>query len=249
MKDKAVLITGATSGIGLESAKHLSNLGYKLILTGRNIEVLKDIQWDNRPQIIYSDLSSTESVAQLCNEIINGPYAKNLYSIVNNAGIFIMDEFFKTSLSAWQKTMQVNLLSTVQILNELLPSMINNPIEGQSVVNIASTAGYRPVELTTCYSATKSAMISLTQTMALEFAKNNIRFNCICPGVVDTPIHSIDKTEDPENTRKAYNDMHPIGRMGKAQDIAYAIEHMISQKNTWLTGDIMVLDGGLSLKG
>ena len=247
--NKSVLITGATSGIGLETAKHLAEKNYQLILTGRNVKALESISWPEGTQIIYSDLSSTESINELCEKIKNGPHKNQLYSIVNNAGIFIREAFLETPLEDWHKAMQVNFMSTVQILNQLLPSMINNPIAGQSVVNIASTAGYRPVEMTTCYSSTKAAMISLTQTMALEFAKNQIRFNCICPGVVDTPIHSIEKTEDPEAVRKAYNELHPIGRIGTPKDIAFAVDHMIDEKSSWLTGDIMVLDGGLSLKG
>lgn len=249
MQDKSVLITGATSGIGLETAKYLAEKNYKLILTGRNIKTLEEMNWPDGTQIIYSDLNSPESIDKLCNNIKQGPHKKSLYSIVNNAGIFVRDEFLNTDLSVWQKTMQVNFLSTVQILNNLLPTMIESPIEGQNVVNIASTAGYRPVEMTTCYSSTKAAMISLTQTMALEFAKHKIRFNCICPGVVDTPIHSIDKTEDPKAVRAAYNELHPIGRIGTPIDIAFAVEHMMNANNSWLTGDIMVLDGGLSLKG
>lgn len=249
MLNKSVLITGATSGIGLQTAKQLSKQGYSLILVGRNIQKLESDNWPTDTQIISCDFNSQENIKSMCENIKAGPHAKTLYSIINNAGVFIREEFFQTDLESWQSTMQVNLLSCVQILNELLPLMINNKINGQSVVNIASTAGYRPVELTSCYSATKAAMISLTQTMALEFAKHKIRFNCICPGIVDTPIHSIDKMPNSQSLRESYNEAHPIGRMGQPEDIANAIEHMISDQNTWLTGNIMVLDGGLSLKG
>ncbi|MBX9768071.1 MAG: SDR family oxidoreductase, partial [Bdellovibrionales bacterium] len=109
------------------------------------------------------------------------------------------------------------------------------------------TLGIRPIANTAAYSATKAAMVNWTKTLAIEEAPHGVRVNCICPGLVDTPIHAFhgQKTLEEQQMRKSMDPLQPLGRMGTSQDIAQMIAALM--QSTWVTGSIVTVDGGIIL--
>ena len=121
---------------------------------------------------------------------------------------------------------------------------------GHSIVNVSSTLGLRPIENVSAYCATKAAMISWTETMALELGAQNIRVNCVAPGLVDTPIHPF-HSQAPEKKQQSLEKlapMQPLGRVGTAEEIARSIYFLASEDSAWTTGATLSVDGGINLK-
>ena len=120
---------------------------------------------------------------------------------------------------------------------------------GNTTVNVASTAGLRPIAGMSPYTTSKGALISLTQSLALELAADQIRVHCVCPGVVETPIHITDKMDEmtKKSLRENWSKMHPLGRGGRPEDVAYGIYSLCAPGSEWLTGVVLPVDGGISL--
>ncbi len=122
---------------------------------------------------------------------------------------------------------------------------------GGSVLTISSSLGVKSAPHTAIYGAAKAGMIHLTKVMALDHAKNKVRFNCIAPAVVETPIHEAPSRSSPEEMQKYYQQMaawHPLGRVGKPEEIAKAAVYLSSEDAGWVTGTVLCVDGGVSVK-
>jgi dihydroanticapsin dehydrogenase len=119
---------------------------------------------------------------------------------------------------------------------------------GGSIINTASAAGIVGFPNMAAYSASKGAVVLLTKEMALDYAKNNIRVNCVCPGAIMTPMleRFINKSPNPEETKKQLGTMHPLGRIGKPEEIANAVLFLASDESSFVTGHALIVDGGLT---
>ncbi|MGZ3688708.1 MAG: SDR family NAD(P)-dependent oxidoreductase [Bdellovibrionota bacterium] len=248
-KLKTVLITGGGSGIGFETAKLLLETGeYRLVLLGRDRDKLESAAktLKGTPDTVsFFDLDLRDS-SQIQKTIqkIAGTY-KGIYGLVNNAGIYPFGGIANTTESSWDDAMAVNLKAPFLLIQAVAPMMAKNP-EGGRVVNVSSTAGLLPNHFALAYSVSKAAMIQLTKTLAKELGKDNVTVNCICPGIVRSPLHdayhrSESEVEEFYAKRGA---TFPLGRVGEPRDVAGAIRFFLSEDASWVTGDVFVVDGG-----
>lgn len=236
---KAALVTGASSGIGAATAIEFSKNGYFVYLMGRNKERLQEValKCRNGASIMSCDMTDIAALNKRLNEMLN---MKNhrIEVLVNNAGIFETHDTLAGTDEIWQRQFEVNLMAPVRIVRAFFPYFQQHG--GGSIVNISSTLGLRPQGPTSAYSASKAAMVNWTQSVALEGGPLQIRANCICPGIVDTPIHSAEAL-------KKMAHLQPLGRVGTPEDIAKAAYFFGSELSSWTTGAVVAIDGGINL--
>lgn len=243
MKNKVILITGGRSGIGLATAKKLSKENKIIIADYKNIEqdFLKN-NFDNfeNVQFFKCDISKREDILNLKQYVLDN--FKKLDSLVCCAGIMPLPcEIDTITDEVMDRTIDVNLKGTFKCLN-ILGNLIKDTSKIGSIVNISSVDGVIGEPYGVIYSTTKASIISLTKSFARYF-KGDIRVNCIAPGLIDTPL--TDSTgEDPSLT----TDFSIIKRIGKPEEIADSIIFLLSDKASYITGQVLVVDGGFTLK-
>ncbi len=240
------LVTGAGSGIGLATAELFIKNNWKVIAVGRTASKLESLKsrFPDAVMPITCDLSNAPSVSNLISQITS--IVPQIKALVNNAGIWKRVSFFESDDALWREQFETNVLGSVRLTRDLLKLSIAQKTS-LSVVNISSTLGVRPVADTAAYSAAKAAMVSWTKTLALEVASYQIRVNCICPGLVDTPIHDFHSSPESSALREGLQKAQPIGRIGQPQDIAAGVYYLCSEDSSWVTGSILNIDGGISL--
>ncbi len=245
---KAALITGASSGIGAATAIEFARNGYFVFLMGRDKERLQEVALKCRAgaSLLSCDLTDTTALSKRLDEMLQS----KIYAIevlVNNAGIYAQHSTENGSDELWLKQFEVNMLAPVRIVRQVLPYLRKHG--HGSIVNISSTLGLKPTATTAAYSATKAALINWTQSLALELGPSNIRVNCICPGIVDTPIHSFHGLPATEKNQalEGMKSLQPLGRIGTAEEIAKAAFFLGSDLSSWTTGAVLSVDGGINL--
>ncbi len=246
--EKSVIITGAGTGIGAATAKIFSEKGYFVYLLGRTSSKLDSAAKNlSQYQTMVCDLTDPEQVKDSCQRIMNSPSAPPVQVLVNNAGIFRRHSFDEGSDEVWMTQWWSNMMGPVRITREFFPYFKKN--RKGSIVNVSSTLGLRPSFETSAYSATKAAMVNWTHSLALEGAQFNIRANCICPGLVDTPIHDFHFLPAAEKEKVLQNlkNMQPLGRVGQPEDIARSIYFVGAEGSSWTTGAVLSVDGGINL--
>lgn len=237
----AFLVTGAGSGIGFSIAENLIANGNVVFTLGRDRDKLDTAAKTLGPKVFHffkADLANSKSIREATEAIRLWLQSNSLplLGIVNNAGIYDFGAFTQTTDEVWERQFKTNLLSAVHLTRELYPEL--KAAAPSSVLNISSTLGLRPVSGTSAYSALKAAMVNWTHTLALEWAAQKIRVNCICPGLVQTPIHG---------NRELSAEAQPLGRVGQPEDIARAAGFLLSSDSDWITGAVLPVDGGIHL--
>lgn len=243
---KSVLVTGASSGIGLATAKKFHSENYFVFLLARSKERLLQLQKTlPNSQIIICDLSNFNEIDQAVS-IINNSNTQ-LEVLINNAGIFNRNAIESMTLMEWEIMLKVNLTAPLYLTQKIIP-LFKSQKKG-SIVMVSSTLGIKTSSQTGAYSASKAALNNLSQTLALELAEYNIRCNVIAPGIVETPIHGFDHmdTQKKSDTLKFYNTLQPLGRIGTPDEIANSIYFIASDLSPWTTGAINIVDGGINL--
>lgn len=243
MKEKIILITGGASGIGLATAKKVSIDDKVIIADCQNIDknFIKS-NFDNYENVYYfkCDISKKEEILNLKKYILDN-FGK-LDCLVCDAGIMPLpcgiDDITDENID---RTIDVNLKGTFKCLN-ILGNLIKETSKIGSIVNISSVDGIIGEPYGIIYSTTKAGIISLTKSFARYF-KGDIRVNCVAPGLIDTPL--TDSTgEDPSWT----TDYSIIKRIGRPEEVADSIIYLLSNQSSYITGQVLVVDGGFTLK-
>lgn len=243
LKDRSILVTGAASGIGTAIARLFCNEGATLALFDINSSGLKKVAAKlDRAHTFECDVADREHVDSAVTQVV-GKLGK-LDGIVNVAGIDLFREFGETTVNDWERVLAVNLTGPMHVCQACMPALLN--CEASTIVNIASGAGLRPLVNRTAYCSSKAGLIMFSRALALEFAQTGLRVNVVCPGVIDTPLLEewYHKTGDPDGARREAANRQAMGRIGKAEDIAYAALHLTSHESRYTTGSTLVVDGG-----
>lgn len=238
--EKVYIITGGASGIGLATAKKLLNDGAKVVLADWNDEV-SNIAANLSANClgIKCDVSNEESVKNCVNETIN-KYGK-IDGLVANAGIGgSSNKAHEVSFEEWNKVVSVNQSGIFLMNKYVITEMLKTG--GGAIVNTSSMYGLVGTTMSFTYSATKGAINQMTRSLALTYARDNIRVNAVAPGYVDTPILA----QIPQEAKDAMANQLPIGRLGKDDEIADLITFLLSNKAEFITGAVVPIDGGFT---
>lgn len=247
LKDKVAIITGGGSGIGEAIAKLFVKEGAKVAITGRRKEVLekvvKEISNAGGHALAAPGSVTEETDVQQAISSTLQTFGR-IDILVNNAGsLFYAGPLHETTDKIWDETMDIFLKGVFRFTRAVIPQMLKQG--GGSIVNISTVVGLKasPGFSAHAYSAAKAGVNMLTKTTAIQYAKEKIRCNGICPGGVDTP--GVAGTTSDPTLRAGFDAMHPIGRMGKPDEVAQAAVYFASDESAWTTGSILSVDGGM----
>ena len=243
---KVAIITGASSGIGRATAIALAKDGVRVVIAARRanesketLQLVKEAGGDGI--FIKTDVAREDEVKKLV-EFTVEKYGKLDYAF-NNSGIEEMHTSFVDQTSAvFDNIMNINVKGIWLSMKYEIPQMLKNG--GGSIVNTSSVAGVIGFAQMPIYSASKHAVLGLTKSSALEYAKSGIRINAVAPGGVETDMYERTVGENKQLFQTIIA-MHPIGRVGKPEEIANAVVWLLSNKASFVTGHTLLVDGGL----
>lgn len=249
LKDKVSVITGGSKGIGASIARLFASEGSKVALIDideiNGEKCCKEINKTEEICKFYkADVSKEMEVKKACESLIE--FYRKVDILVNNAGIWRPGRVVDLNEKTWDVVLNTNLKSVFLVSKYILPIMIES--KGGVVINVASVAGLVGAPEASAYAASKGGIVNLSRSMALDFAKYNIRVNCLCPGMVDTDQgDSVVKYYKPElNPKEAKKLWQPLTYLGKPDDVAKAALYIASDDASFMTGSIFVIDGGLT---
>ena len=238
-QSNTVLITGASRGLGANFSKVLAAEGFKIIGVGRNKINLKSVI-SNLPnqnlehEFLEIDITNEQEVFEKLSGL-------DIYGLVNNAGIANTKLLHEETYSNLSKIFNTNLLGSMNVSNAIIPNMIKN--KSGKIINIASTLGYRPLSYVGAYSATKAALIQVTKSQSIELARFNICVNALAPGYILTDINKEQLEGDAGVLLKK---KIPLKRFATAEELDVIISMLLNRHNTYMTGAVIAVDGGLS---
>lgn len=236
---KVMLVTGANRGQGRDIAKHLASLGAKVALGARDIEKVKALSLEigeDKCLPLQLDVTKEEDWISAVNSIIST--YKKVDVLVNNAGVFMKKPILDTTVEDFQELINVNQLGVFRGIKAVAPFMQKQ--QNGSIINNVSISSFAPINQSAAYAATKAAVSNLSKSAAIELGRKGIRVNVVHPGVIETDMVS-------NNTLNLDRDAIPLGRMGKANDIANVIAFLASDQSAYCNGTEIVIDGGLTL--
>jgi NAD(P)-dependent dehydrogenase (short-subunit alcohol dehydrogenase family) len=247
LSGKVAIITGAGAGIGRATALLFAKEGAKVVIADcdseSGAETVGIIREDGgEAAFVQVDVSKADDAEKMARKTVE-MYGK-LDILVNNAGIYMQANAVEMMEEDWDRILDVNLKGVFLCSKYCIPEMIKGG--GGSIVNIGSEAGIVGIKNQVAYNVSKSGVIALTKSMALDFALDNVRVNCLCPGRTLTPLVEkvINEAQDPESTRRALEEDRPLERMGRPEEIAAGILYLASDESPYATGSILSIDGG-----
>ena len=224
LEGKVAIVTGATDGIGKAIALLFAKEGAKIMMVGRDEakgkSALEKVREFGEAVYFKADVSSSSQVKKIVEETIQ-KYGR-IDILVNNAAVVSVGTVVNTPEETWDQVIDINMKGVFLCCKYVIPHMLKNG--GGAIVNIGSINSLMAMENEAVYDASKGGVLMLTRAIALDFAKANIRANCICPGAVETAMlrTSLDAASDPTKARQWITARHPIGRLGMPEEIAEA---------------------------
>ncbi|HWC04978.1 MAG TPA: SDR family oxidoreductase [Methylomirabilota bacterium] len=250
-RGRVAIVTGGASGIGLATAQRLGREGLSVAIVdrgdpedaARSVRAAGGEAW-----AIKADVADEAQVAAMVEEVLER--AQRLDALVNAAGIgsprpVTIDQ---ASTAEWQELCAVNLTGTFLGCRAVIPAMRRGG--GGTIVNVASELGLVGAPRSAMYGATKGAIVQLTRALAVDHAIDRIRVNCVCPGPVDTPLlrRGLERAADPEAKLRSEIASTLLGRLGRPEEIASVIQFLVSDEASFMTGSIVVADGGVTAR-
>jgi NAD(P)-dependent dehydrogenase (short-subunit alcohol dehydrogenase family) len=255
LQERHVFITGASRGIGAAIAALMAQSGARLSLIGRSQEPLerlvKELPQTGAYQIFACDVSNHEAIHQMVERAIDG--FGPIEILVNNAGQAESASIEQTSLSLWQKMLDINLTGTYNCIHAALPSLraCARADRPSKIINVASTAGLQGYPQVSAYTAAKHGVVGLTRALALELARHHVSVNAICPGYTETDIarQAIESLTQKKGktTEEAYLMLakrNPQQRLIQPEEIAQAVLWLCHPQSVSVNGQAIVIDGG-----
>ena len=250
IKGKVAIVTGAGGGVGKAISKRLSSEGCKVIMLGRDRTKLQkaasEIGNKKNTMTVIADITKEAEVLSAIDQTINS--FDKIDILINNAGI-INDPmpFHEMSEDQWDNLVNTNLFGMFRMTKAVIPVMMESG-GGGNIVNVSSVLGIRSIPRVplSVYAVTKAGAIMFTKSIAVEYGQYKIRCNCIAPSTIRSSI--IEPYLQDEGAKKLLESTFPLRVIGEPEDISGAVAYLCSDDSKWVTGTVMMVDGGLSAK-
>ena len=250
LKGKVAIITGAAAGIGRASALLFAQEGASVAAVDLDRVGIKALASEilkagGRAVAVEGDVSQAADVQRIVRQT-RERFGK-LDILFNNAGVVPHGKIHETTEAEWDRTMAINVKGIYLLCHEVVPIFLEQ--RSGVILNTSSATALRSVVDRATYSASKGAVLALTRSMALDYVKNNIRANCLCPGTIDTPSlgQRLAALGDPAKARRQFIARQPMGRLGTAEEVAQAALYLVSDEAGFVTGTAFSIDGGFAI--
>jgi len=239
---KSAIVTGAARGIGLATNRRLLREGWRVAMVDYDVDALADAaEALENVETFGTDISKPDEITALAAALAEWPA---LHGLVNNAGLARFGPMADTGLDTWRAVMATNLDGAFMMTQAFTPQL--KAAQGAGIVNITSISGLRASTLRVAYGTSKAALAHLTQQQAVELGEHGIRANAVAPGPVRTKLAMAVHTQE---IIDAYHDAIPLNRYGSEDELANAIHFLLSDEASYITGQILAVDGGFEATG
>ena len=239
LKNKNIIITGASGGIGNSIVKSFYECGANILASGTKKEKLEDLKSKYKDiKILKFDISQNDEIENFVENASN-ELGGNLDCIVNNAGITKDNLAIRMSLEEWKNVIDINLTSTFLLSKFAIKKMLKN--KSGKIINITSVVGHTGNIGQANYTASKAGIVAMSKSLAIEYAKKNININCISPGFIKTAM--TDKID--EKFKETIISKIPSARLGEPEDIANAVLFLASNHSNYINGETIHVNGGM----
>lgn len=248
LKGKVALITGGTEGMGFATAHRFLVEGAKVVISGRSKQkgarALSRLKSCGEIAFVQGDVSKAKDAKKMVDFTVRK--FRRIDILFNNAGIYMEKLAEDTSEEEWDRLIDINLKGPFLVSKYAIPYMKKQ--KGGSIINNSSDAGLVGNKRCPVYCASKGALTIMTKAMALDYAKYNIRVNSVNPGTIDTPMlaYEAEASDDIDEYLRRSNEEHPIGRIGRPEEVANAVLFLASDEASFVTGAALSVDGGLT---
>lgn len=233
------LITGASGGIGSELARQLAAGGTRLVLASRSQERLAKIAEETGGVAVEADLTDPEQTKALVDRALEE--LGEIAAVAHCVGSILLKPAHLTTPDDWSATLATNLTSSFNLLHHLAKPMMKS---GGSIAFVSSVAADKGLANHEAISAAKAGLAGMARSAAATYARQGLRVNVVAPGLVETPLS--ESITSNESARKFSESIHPLGRLGNPREVAAALAFLLSTDNSWITGQVLGVDGGLS---
>ena len=239
LKDKNIIVTGASGGIGNSIIEKFIETGANILATGTRIEKLEELKSKySQIKTLKFDISQSDKIEEFIDNAIT-ELGGSLDCLVNNAGVTQDNLAIRMSLDEWKKVIDINLTSTFLLSKAAIKKMLKN--KSGKIVNITSVVGHTGNLGQANYTASKAGIVAMSKSLAIEYAKKNININCISPGFIQTAM--TDKLDD--KFKEVIISKIPSARLGEPADIANAVVFLCSNKASYINGETLHINGGM----
>ena len=239
LKDKNIIFTGATGGIGNSIVKKLYEYGANILASGTKIDKLEKLKSNLKNiKILKFDITDNDKIEKFIDDATN-ELGGSLNCLVNNAGITKDNLAIRMSLDEWNSVINLNLTSTFLCSKFGIKKMLKN--KSGKIINITSVVGHTGNLGQSNYTASKAAIVAMSKSLAIEYAKKNININCISPGFIETAM--TDKID--EKFKEVIISKIPSARLGQPEDIANAVLFLASNQSDYINGETLHINGGM----